>query len=163
MNTTRLLALALAAASLAGAVQAQDGATRAQVAAETQAARKAGAIPHGDLDISSANPGGDIHPAQVEAGTLTREQVKAELAQATASGALPLGDIGRTATEIAAARHPESSATGLTRDEVRRELALAQREGDVQFGETGRTPAEQNPSRYAAVRAHDGLTRYATK
>lgn len=163
MNKTHLLGLALAVASLAGAVQAQEGPSRAQVAAETQAARKAGAIPHGDLDISSSNPSGDVHPAQSAVSTLTRAQVKAELAQAVADGAVPLGEIGLTAAEMDPARYAMASAPGLTRDEVRRELAKAQRDGDVAFGETGRTPAEQNPSRYAKARAQDGLTRYAGK
>ena len=163
MNKTQLLGIALAAASLAGAVQAQDAPTRAQVVAETQAARKAGAIPHGDLDISSLNPGGDVHPAQAAASTLTRAQVKAELAQAVAEGAVPIGETGLTAAEMNPARYPMVPVPGLTRDEVRRELAKAQRDGDVPFGETGRTPAEQNPSRYAKARAEDGLTRYAGK
>ena len=163
MNKTQIFGLALAVASLAGAVQAQDTPTRAQIVTETRAALKAGAIPHGDLDISSSNPGGDVHPAQSAASTLTRAQVKAELAQAVADGAVPLGEIGLTAAEMDPARYPMATVPGLTRDEVRRELAMAQRDGDVPFGETGRTPAEQNPSRYAKARAEDGLTRYAGK
>ena len=163
MNNQRILGLALAIASLAGAAQAQDDATRDKVAAETRAAQKAGAIPHGDLDVSSLNPGGDIHPAQSAASTLTRAQVKAELAQAVAAGDVSFGEVGLTAAEVNPSRYPMAVAPGLTREQVRHELAIAQRDGDIPFGEIGLTPAQQNPTRYAKARAEDGQSRYATK
>lgn len=163
MNKTKILGLALAMASFTGAALAQDGLTRDQVVAETRAAQKAGAIPHGDLDNSSLNPSGDIHPAQSAVSTLTRAQVKAELAQAVAAGAVAFGETGLTAAEVNPSRYPTASVPGLTREQVRRELATAQRDGEIPFGEVGLTPAEQNPTRYAKARAQDGLTRFAKR
>jgi hypothetical protein len=164
MNTTRIFGLTFAIASLfAGVANAQDGLTRAQVAAETRAAQKAGAIPHGDLDVSSLNPSGDIHPAEHAASTLTRAQVKAEYAQAVADGSLEVGDTGQTAAQINPSRYPHATMPGLTREQVRHELAIAQRDGDIPIGETGVTPAELNPSRYAKARASDGESRFALK
>ncbi len=164
MNSSRILGLTFALASLvAGAAHAQGGLTRAQVVAETQAAQKAGAIPHGDLDFSSLAPSGDIHPAQSAASTLTRAQVKAEYLAAVAAGELPVGETGQTPADVNPSRYAHASAPGLTREEVRRELARAQRDGDFEVGDTGQTAAQINPSRYAQARARDGETVVASK
>jgi hypothetical protein len=163
MNKNPLLGLTLAISALAGAAQAQDGPTRTQVVAETRAAQAAGAIPHGDLDISSSNPRGDIHPAQSALSTLSRAQVKTELTEAITDGTIPLGEIGFTAAELHRSGNPGVPVPGLTREQVRRELAMAQRDGEIPFGEIGLTPAQQNPTRYAKARAQDGLGQYASK
>jgi hypothetical protein len=161
MNTPRLLGFTFALASLvAGTAHAQDGLTRGQVAAETHAAQRAGAIPHGDLDVSSLSPSGDTHPAQSTPITLTRAQVKAELVAAIAAGQVPTGETGQTPADVNPSRYPHESARGLTREQVRRELEQAQRDGDFEVGETGLTAAQVNPSRYAQARARDGEVRY---
>jgi hypothetical protein len=150
-------------ASLAVSVGAQT-LTPAQVREQTSAAWRASDIPHGDLDFSSVNPHGDIHPAQSASSDTprTREHVKAELRQAVAEGQLQFGEIGHSRDEIEAARHPHPDLPPvLTREQVRAELAKAIRYGEVQFGETGRTLAEVYPQRYAAVRARDGLATVA--
>ena len=158
MNSKRLLGLSLLLATAMSAVGAQ-GLTRDEVAADTRAAQAAGAIPHGDLDISSANRGADIHPALSASAGLTRAAVKAELAQAVAAGQVTVGDDDRTLAQINPSHYPQAQAVQtahtVTRAQVRAELARAERDGDVQNGDDGRTLAEITPQRYAAARASD--------
>ena len=162
MNTHRILGLSafvVAAASLSAAVGAQE-LTRDQVVSELHAAQAAGAIPHGDLDIT-ARHGADDAPARGAHSVETRAQVKAELAKAERDGDVQIGETGRTLAEINPSYYPPMpSGPGLTRAQVRSELAEAQRLGDVEFGETGRTLAEMHPEQYAAVRA-EAAAQYA--
>jgi hypothetical protein len=162
MNTHRILGLStivVAAASFSAAAGAQE-LTRAQVTAELHAAQAAGAVPHGDLDIT-ASRGADDAPARGDHSDESRAQVKAELAKAQKDGDIPFGETGRTMAEINPSDYPPvPGGTGLTRAQVRAELAEAQHLGDVEFGETGRTLAEIYPERYAAVRA-EAASQYA--
>ena len=164
MNTTRILSFAIATASvLISAARAQDGFVHSEVAVETRIPLKASAIPHGDLDVSSLNPSGDIHPAQGATSTLTRAQVRAELARWVADGMAQVGETGVTAAEINPSRYPQTLVSGLTRGQVRTELAMAGRYGGIPFGEIGLTPAQLNPSRYAEARERDRQGSYAQK
>ena len=162
MTTARILALTFVLASAVGAASAQTMPQCDQALADTHAAQLAGDIPHGDLDISAHNPGGDIHPAAGASVTLTRAQVKAELAAAITAGVVQVGEEGRTLAELEPARYLRvAEAAGLTREQVRAETLRAIRDGDVQQGETGLTLAQMFPQRYAAVRVRDGESRYA--
>jgi len=165
MNTARILGLTLVLASAVSAAHAQDALTSSQVRAATHAALIAGDIPHGDLDSSARNPGGDIHAAAGASATLTRAQVKADLAAAIKSGDLQVGDQGRTLAEANPSRYPNVAheASGLTRAQVHAETLQAIRDGDIQQGDSGLTLAQLNPQYYAAIRVRDGETRYAMK
>src|SRR3546814_4216338 len=103
-----LASLLLISATVAGtAAYAQDNQThsltRAQVAAELQAAKAAGQVSFGDLDYP---------PVVNQASSLTRAQVVAELQAAKAAGQVVYGE-----TEEAAI--PVASST-LTREQIGR-------------------------------------------
>jgi len=156
MNTHRTLglsALALAAATLSAGAGAQE-LSRDKVVAELHAAQAAGAIPHGDLDIT-ARGGADNAPARTALSTASRAQVQAELAKSIKDGDVQVGDSGRTLAEVNPSAYPKMPAgPGLTREQVRAELAEAERLGDVEApGDSGLTMAELHPAQYAAVRA----------
>jgi hypothetical protein len=160
MSNQRLLTLSLAVLAACGATaaQAQDSAplTRAQVIAELRAAQAAGAVPHGDLDISARNGGPDDNAARTAVSTVTRAQVVADLHQAERNGDMTVGDSGRTLAEIDPAAYPRPAGQpGLTRAQVVAELRQAERLGDMSFGDSDRTMAEQFPQRYAAARADE--------
>ena len=164
MNATRILTFAIAIAPvLVNSLRAQDGSVRNEVAGEPRPTLKASAVPRGELDASSLNPLGDIHPAQGAASTLTRAQVRADLARWVSEGMAQVGETGATLAEIQPSRYPHPQVPGLTRGQVREELAKAQREGDMPFGETGMTPAQLNPSRSAEARDGDRRDSYAQK
>jgi uncharacterized protein YjiS (DUF1127 family) len=155
MKVTSFTSITLLLATNMASAFAAEPLTREQVHAEYLAARDAGEIPFGDLDITQSQVNPRRFPkADVQPG-LTREQVRAELAAAVAAGDEPLGDTGETRRELLAAHKPPMSESGLTRAEVSAEARRAIRLGDFQVGDSGRTAAEINPQAYAAARAKD--------
>lgn len=65
MNATRTLAVVTAIAPvLVSSARAQDGIVRNDVGGEARAIFRASDVPRGELDASSPNPSGDIHPAR---------------------------------------------------------------------------------------------------
>jgi hypothetical protein len=146
---TLLLVVGMASASAAQPL------TREQVRDDYLAARRAGQIPFGDLDITPRQVDPRRYPEEGAQPGLTRAQVRAELAAAVAAGDVPLGDTGQTRHELLAAHQPPAPASGLTRAQVNAEAQRAIRLGDFQVGDSGRTAAEINPQAYAAARAKD--------
>jgi len=165
MKTPRILLAALLATSVAGAFaqQPEQPKTRAQVKAELADAIRAGDIPFGETGRTLAESNPSRYPQAQQAPGLDRAQVVAELAQARRDGDVQVGDAGHTLAEIDPSAYPQAPRLpGLTRAEVKAELARAIRDGDISVGDRGESLAQQAPQRYAAQRARDGESRYAS-
>ena len=134
--------------------QASAPETRAEVKADTQAARKAGDMEFGEEGLKANEAHPERYPKKAASSAETRADVKADLANARKAGQLPSGDLDRTPAQVNPKRYPQApAASGLTRDEVKAETKAAQRAGDVQVGDLGKTQAEEDPPRYAGAPA----------
>jgi hypothetical protein len=151
MKVRVLLSIGLIAGA-AGQAFAQDAASRTQMRADVDEARRAGElIAPGEAGLTERQLRPDLYPSVAQQPAKPRQETRAELQEALRTGEIYAGgESSFKRNELDPNRYPRVAvAPGKSREEAKAELAEAVRTGDIVAG--GELAAKENqlyPNQY---------------